>query len=148
MWAATWELAPNGASGVVAVRRVQLHPSRFSLSAEQTVKSRMGPPYRQPFPGGSNCQEKAGGRGTRNPLGSAASSAAMADYYRRGHCGGKPPAPAVRPQRFRRGHNDPGSTASLLPVLPSFQPWRSCTARVEINPLCIQFSMLHTCIHE
>ncbi|KAJ1143912.1 hypothetical protein NDU88_010214 [Pleurodeles waltl] len=43
MGAATQEPAPNGAGGVAAVRRVQLHPSRFSLSARQTVKSIMGP---------------------------------------------------------------------------------------------------------
>ncbi|KAJ1178290.1 hypothetical protein NDU88_003537 [Pleurodeles waltl] len=107
---ATQEPAPNGASGVAAVRRVQLHPSRFSLPAMQTVKSSTGPwardsPYHQPFPGSSNHQEKAGGRGTRNPLGSAA-------------CG-KPPALAVRPRRFRRSRNDLGSIASLLAVLPS-----------------------------
>ncbi|KAJ1168049.1 hypothetical protein NDU88_000004 [Pleurodeles waltl] len=41
--AATQEPAPNGAGGVAAVRRVQLHPSRFSLSPMQTVKSWPGP---------------------------------------------------------------------------------------------------------
>ncbi|KAJ1085132.1 hypothetical protein NDU88_005265 [Pleurodeles waltl] len=40
---ATRKPAPNGARGVAGVRRVQLHPSRFSLSAKQTVKIFMGP---------------------------------------------------------------------------------------------------------
>ncbi|KAJ1092133.1 hypothetical protein NDU88_005245 [Pleurodeles waltl] len=35
--------APNGASGVAGVRRVQLHPSRFSVSAKQTLKISIGP---------------------------------------------------------------------------------------------------------
>ncbi|KAJ1128136.1 hypothetical protein NDU88_006515 [Pleurodeles waltl] len=35
--------APNGDGGVAGVRRVQLHLSRFSLSAKQTVKIFMGP---------------------------------------------------------------------------------------------------------
>ncbi|KAJ1204127.1 hypothetical protein NDU88_007908 [Pleurodeles waltl] len=35
--------APNGAGGVEGVRRVQLHPSRFSVSATQTLKIYVGP---------------------------------------------------------------------------------------------------------
>ncbi|KAJ1163862.1 hypothetical protein NDU88_004314 [Pleurodeles waltl] len=35
--------APNGAGGVERVRRVQLHPSRFSVSAMQTLKILVGP---------------------------------------------------------------------------------------------------------
>ncbi|KAJ1115208.1 hypothetical protein NDU88_003434 [Pleurodeles waltl] len=35
--------APNGTGGVAGVRRVQWHPSRFSLSAKQTVKIFVGP---------------------------------------------------------------------------------------------------------
>ncbi|KAJ1106110.1 hypothetical protein NDU88_003513 [Pleurodeles waltl] len=61
--------APNGAGGFAGVRRVQLHPSRFSVSAKQTLKILMGPqgPHdtrsRQPLPGGVNRQEQAGGKG-------------------------------------------------------------------------------------
>ncbi|KAJ1126610.1 hypothetical protein NDU88_005017 [Pleurodeles waltl] len=40
---ATMKPAPNGAGRVAGVRRVQLHPSRFSLSAKQTVKIMVGP---------------------------------------------------------------------------------------------------------
>ncbi|KAJ1201442.1 hypothetical protein NDU88_005251 [Pleurodeles waltl] len=40
---ATRKPAPNGAGGVAGVRRVQWHPSRFSLSAKQTVKIFVGP---------------------------------------------------------------------------------------------------------
>ncbi|KAJ1202147.1 hypothetical protein NDU88_005948 [Pleurodeles waltl] len=36
--ASTMKPARNRAGGVEAVRRVQLHPSRISLSAQQTVK--------------------------------------------------------------------------------------------------------------
>ncbi|KAJ1092174.1 hypothetical protein NDU88_005286 [Pleurodeles waltl] len=35
--------APNGAGGFAGVQRVQLHPSRFSVSAKQTLKILMGP---------------------------------------------------------------------------------------------------------
>ncbi|KAJ1150706.1 hypothetical protein NDU88_003495 [Pleurodeles waltl] len=35
--------APNGAGGVEGVRRVQLHPSRFSVSAWQTLTILVGP---------------------------------------------------------------------------------------------------------
>ncbi|KAJ1207030.1 hypothetical protein NDU88_002423 [Pleurodeles waltl] len=35
--------APNGAGGVEGVRRVQWHPSRFSVSALQTLKILVGP---------------------------------------------------------------------------------------------------------
>ncbi|KAJ1116865.1 hypothetical protein NDU88_005070 [Pleurodeles waltl] len=41
-------LAPNGAGGVERVRRVQLHPSRFSVSAWQTLKILVGPCYGGP----------------------------------------------------------------------------------------------------
>ncbi|KAJ1124307.1 hypothetical protein NDU88_002768 [Pleurodeles waltl] len=40
---ATRKPAPNLAGGVAGVRRVQWHPSRFSLSAKQTVNIFMGP---------------------------------------------------------------------------------------------------------
>ncbi|KAJ1104024.1 hypothetical protein NDU88_001439 [Pleurodeles waltl] len=40
---ATMKPAPNGAGGVAGVRRVQWHPSRFSVSARQTLKIIMGP---------------------------------------------------------------------------------------------------------
>ncbi|KAJ1209712.1 hypothetical protein NDU88_005085 [Pleurodeles waltl] len=40
---ATMKPAPNGAGGVAGVRRVQWHPSRFSVSAMQTLKIIMGP---------------------------------------------------------------------------------------------------------
>ncbi|KAJ1218864.1 hypothetical protein NDU88_006436 [Pleurodeles waltl] len=40
---ATMKPAPNGAGGVAGVRRVQWHPSRFSVSAKQTLKIIMGP---------------------------------------------------------------------------------------------------------
>ncbi|KAJ1136608.1 hypothetical protein NDU88_003023 [Pleurodeles waltl] len=40
-------------------------------------------PFCQPFHGGANRHEKAGGMGTLNPLGSAASSAALEDYSHR-----------------------------------------------------------------
>ncbi|KAJ1122057.1 hypothetical protein NDU88_000562 [Pleurodeles waltl] len=40
---ATRKPALNGAGGVAEVRRVQLHPLRFSLSAKQTVKILLGP---------------------------------------------------------------------------------------------------------
>ncbi|KAJ1159601.1 hypothetical protein NDU88_000108 [Pleurodeles waltl] len=79
MSAVTWEPAPNGASSVAAVRRVQLYPSRFSLSAVLKMKSRVGLcqgpryfPSRQPFHGGLYHYGQAVGKGTRNPLGSAA----------------------------------------------------------------------------
>ncbi|KAJ1138538.1 hypothetical protein NDU88_004919 [Pleurodeles waltl] len=39
----TMKPARNGAGGVAGVRRVQWHPSRFSLSAKQTVKIFVGP---------------------------------------------------------------------------------------------------------
>ncbi|KAJ1107906.1 hypothetical protein NDU88_005293 [Pleurodeles waltl] len=39
----TMKPAPNGAGGVEGVRRVQWHPSRFSVSALQTLKIFMGP---------------------------------------------------------------------------------------------------------
>ncbi|KAJ1127334.1 hypothetical protein NDU88_005737 [Pleurodeles waltl] len=35
--------APNGAGGFAEVRRVQRHPSRFSVSARQTLKILLGP---------------------------------------------------------------------------------------------------------
>ncbi|KAJ1215408.1 hypothetical protein NDU88_003017 [Pleurodeles waltl] len=40
--------APNGTGGVEGVRRVQLHPSRFSVSAWQTLKILVGPCYGGP----------------------------------------------------------------------------------------------------
>ncbi|KAJ1219090.1 hypothetical protein NDU88_006661 [Pleurodeles waltl] len=40
---ATRKPAMNVAGGVAGMRRVQWHPSRFSLSAKQTVKIFMGP---------------------------------------------------------------------------------------------------------
>ncbi|KAJ1180824.1 hypothetical protein NDU88_006039 [Pleurodeles waltl] len=88
---ATRKPAPNGAGGVAGVRRVQLHPSRFSLSAKQTVKIFMGPvrgplhcpclwhgqcrgpqgPHdsrsRHPVSGGENRQKQAGGKGVGIP---------------------------------------------------------------------------------
>ncbi|KAJ1108005.1 hypothetical protein NDU88_005389 [Pleurodeles waltl] len=115
MSSVTLQPAPNGAGGVVAERRVQLHPSRFLLSAVQTVKSRvrlcLGPlqcqcqvhgqcrgpqgpcdsPSHQPFHAGLYCHGQAGGKGSHNPQGSAASSTALADYNRRDNVGGKPP---------------------------------------------------------
>ncbi|KAJ1199378.1 hypothetical protein NDU88_003214 [Pleurodeles waltl] len=39
----TMKPARNGVGGVEGVRRVQWHPSRFSLSAKQTVKIFVGP---------------------------------------------------------------------------------------------------------
>ncbi|KAJ1156832.1 hypothetical protein NDU88_009549 [Pleurodeles waltl] len=70
--------APNGAGGVVGVRRVQWHPSRFSVSAKQTLKIFMGPhDTRSRHPVG--WQE-----GGRNPHGGAASRAAMEDSLGQG----------------------------------------------------------------
>ncbi|KAJ1157111.1 hypothetical protein NDU88_009826 [Pleurodeles waltl] len=87
-------------------------------------------PFHQPFHGGSYHREKAGGRGTRNPMGSAA----LGDLQQRDQCGGKPPVPAVRLRRFRCSRNAPGSTASLLAVLPPKQPWRhAATIILEAN---------------
>ncbi|KAJ1156423.1 hypothetical protein NDU88_009142 [Pleurodeles waltl] len=40
---ATMKPALNGAGGVAGVRRVQWHPSQFSVSAKQTLKIIMGP---------------------------------------------------------------------------------------------------------
>ncbi|KAJ1164197.1 hypothetical protein NDU88_004642 [Pleurodeles waltl] len=58
--------APNGAGGVEGVRRVQLHPSRFSVSAWQTLKIMVGPCY------GGPCSAHAIGMGTagapRHPI--------------------------------------------------------------------------------
>ncbi|KAJ1162966.1 hypothetical protein NDU88_003430 [Pleurodeles waltl] len=56
--------------------------------------------------------------GGRNPHGGAASSAAMAGSLGQRETSGKPPAPLFRPRLYRRGQNRPGSTASLLAVLP------------------------------
>ncbi|KAJ1182101.1 hypothetical protein NDU88_007296 [Pleurodeles waltl] len=50
--------APNGAGGVERVRRVQLHPSRISVSAMQTLKFSVGPCY------GGPCSAHAIGMGT------------------------------------------------------------------------------------
>ncbi|KAJ1086358.1 hypothetical protein NDU88_006477 [Pleurodeles waltl] len=50
--------APNGAGGVEGVRRVQLHLSRFSVSAWQTLKIFVGPCY------GGPCSAHATGMGT------------------------------------------------------------------------------------
>ncbi|KAJ1180592.1 hypothetical protein NDU88_005813 [Pleurodeles waltl] len=68
--------------------RLQMEPAMLQVCDRCSCTSRAfhcllcgarDSPYRQPFPGDSNRQEKAGGRGTRNPLGSAASSATLAD---------------------------------------------------------------------
>ncbi|KAJ1172885.1 hypothetical protein NDU88_004727 [Pleurodeles waltl] len=50
--------APNGAGRVEGVRRVQLHPSRISVSAMQTLKFMVGPSY------GGPCSAHAIGMGT------------------------------------------------------------------------------------
>ncbi|KAJ1114429.1 hypothetical protein NDU88_002666 [Pleurodeles waltl] len=50
--------APNGAGVVGRVRRVQLHPSRISVSAMQTLKFYVGPAY------GGPCSAHAIGMGT------------------------------------------------------------------------------------
>ncbi|KAJ1215396.1 hypothetical protein NDU88_003005 [Pleurodeles waltl] len=50
--------APNGAGGVEGVRRVQLHPSRFSVSAWQALKILVGPCC------GGPCSAHAIGMGT------------------------------------------------------------------------------------
>ncbi|KAJ1113399.1 hypothetical protein NDU88_001645 [Pleurodeles waltl] len=113
MWAVTLQPAPHGAGGNVAVQRVQQQPSRFPLSAKQTVEITMGlclgapalphkSPYCQPFHGGG----QAGVKGSQNPQGSAA----LADCDRRDLHGGKPPVPAVC------GQNMAFRTASLLAV--------------------------------
>ncbi|KAJ1197611.1 hypothetical protein NDU88_001467 [Pleurodeles waltl] len=61
--------ARNGADGVAGVRRVQWHPSRFSLSAKQTVKIFVGPPGapRHPFPPSSTARNRLAGRGSESP---------------------------------------------------------------------------------
>ncbi|KAJ1180963.1 hypothetical protein NDU88_006174 [Pleurodeles waltl] len=88
--------APNGAGGVEGVRRVQLHPSRFSVSAWQTLKILVGPCY------GGPCSAHAIGMGTagapRDPttphtaiLFLAAKNAAMEDSPGQRKTGGTPP---------------------------------------------------------
>ncbi|KAJ1170007.1 hypothetical protein NDU88_001888 [Pleurodeles waltl] len=103
----------RGATGAT----VQWHPSRFSLSAQQTVKIFVGPCLgapalpmpvawavqgppgapRQPFLPSWFWQwtppETGWREGGRNPHGGAASSAAMADTLGQRETGGKPPAP-------------------------------------------------------
>ncbi|KAJ1108333.1 hypothetical protein NDU88_005709 [Pleurodeles waltl] len=85
----TMKPAPNGAGGVERVRRVQLHPLRFSVSARQTLKIIMGPclgapalpmtvawavqgPHntrsRHPVPGGFYRQDQDGGKGVGIPM--------------------------------------------------------------------------------
>ncbi|KAJ1217297.1 hypothetical protein NDU88_004891 [Pleurodeles waltl] len=108
--------ARNRAGGVEAVRRVQLHPSRISLSAQQT-----GPRDPPLPPSGSRRSDRRdldGGRGGRNPRGGAASCAAVEDSMGRRYTGGSPPVVPVRPRLYRRGMNPHWSTAGLSAVLP------------------------------
>ncbi|KAJ1215786.1 hypothetical protein NDU88_003393 [Pleurodeles waltl] len=91
--------ARNRAGGVEGVRRVQQHPSRFSVSASQTLKSLVGqrPPGapRPPLPPTCSWRlsrhEQDGGRGGQNPLGGAASCAALEDSKGQWKTGGRPP---------------------------------------------------------
>ncbi|KAJ1091132.1 hypothetical protein NDU88_004259 [Pleurodeles waltl] len=82
-----------------------------------------GPPGapRPPLPpSGSRRSDRRdldGGRGGRNPLGGAASCAALEDSMGRRYTGGSPPVVPVRPRLYRRGRNPHWSTAGLLAVL-------------------------------
>ncbi|KAJ1152234.1 hypothetical protein NDU88_005011 [Pleurodeles waltl] len=81
----------------------------------------MGAPRPPLPPSGSrraNHRELDGGRGGRNPLGGAASCAALEDSKGRRYTGGRPPVLPVRPRLYRRGRNALGSTAGLSAVLP------------------------------
>ncbi|KAJ1185930.1 hypothetical protein NDU88_002716 [Pleurodeles waltl] len=63
-------------------------------------------------------RELDGGRGGRNPLGGAASCAALEDSNGRRYTGGRPPVLPVRPRLYRRSRNAHWSTAGLSAVLP------------------------------